>query len=91
VWRAEARRIGSTGRRLVDPHAPRVEGRWRGTCPAGHTVTRMRRPSVPLACAVCARSFRVENLLEWQHDGATVTPEEIGPRYARTLAALQSR
>ena len=91
VWRAEARRIGSTGRRLVDPHAPRVEGRWRGTCPAGHTVTRMRRPSVPLACAVCARSFRVENLLEWQYDGATVTPEEIGPRYARTLAALQSR
>ena len=91
VWQAAARRIGSTGRRLVDPHAPRVEGRWRGTCPAGHTVTRMRRPSVPLACAVCARSFRVENLLEWQHDGATVTPEEIGPRYARTLAALQSR
>ncbi|EJF46682.1 hypothetical protein HMPREF1318_2690 [Actinomyces massiliensis F0489] len=91
MWRAEARRIGSTGRRLVDPHAPRVEGRWRGTCPAGHTVTRIRRPSVPLACAVCARSFRVENLLEWQHDGATVTPEEIGPRYARTLAALQSR
>ena len=88
---AEVRRIGSTGRRLVDPHAPRMEGRWRGTCPAGHTVTRMRRPSVPLACAVCARSFRVENLLEWQYDGATVTPEEIGPRYARTLAALQSR
>jgi len=87
-WR---RPIGSTGRRLVDPHAPRMEGRWRGTCPAGHTVTRMRRPSVPLACAVCARSFRVENLLEWQYDGATVTPEEIGPRYARTLAALQSR
>ena len=25
VWQAEARRIGSTGRRLVDPHAP-----WRG-------------------------------------------------------------
>ena len=91
VWRAEARRIGSTGRRLVDPQAPRVEGRWRGTCPAGHTVTRMRRPSVPLACATCSRSFRIENLLEWEHDGVAVTPEQIGPRYARALARLRSR
>jgi len=34
------------------------------------------------------------NVLRWFQlvaDGATVTPEEIGPRYARTLAALQSR
>ena len=91
VWRAEARRIGSSGRRLVDPQAPQVEGPWRGTCPAGHAVTRMRRPSVPLACATCARSFRIENLLSWEHDGVAVAPEQIGPRYARTLARLRSQ
>ena len=90
VWRAEARRIGSTGRRLIAPEAPRVEGRWLGRCPAGHTVTRIRRPSVPLACATCARSFRIENLLDWEHDGVAVTPEQIGPRYARALALLAS-
>lgn len=89
VWRAEARRIGSTGRRLVAPDAPRVEGRWRGVCPAGHTVTRMRRPSTPLACARCSRSFRLENLLEWTFDGEAVTPEQIGQRYARALAGLR--
>ena len=90
VWAAEARRIGSTGRRLIAPEAPRVEGRWLGRCPAGHTVTRIRRPSVPLACATCARSFRIENLLDWEHDGVAVTPEQIGPRYARALALLAS-
>ena len=67
-----------------------MEGRWLGRCPAGHTVTRIRRPSVPLACATCARSFRIENLLDWEHDGVAVTPEQIGPRYARALALLAS-
>ncbi len=91
VWRAEAHRIGSTGERLVSPHAPQMEGRWLGICPAGHTVTRMRRPSVPLACAVCSRSFRAENLLDWRLDGLPATPEQIGPRYAHALARLRRR
>ena len=83
--------IGSTGERLVSPHAPQMEGRWLGICPAGHTVTRMRRPSVPLACAVCSRSFRAENLLDWRLDGLPATPEQIGPRYAHALARLRRR
>lgn len=90
VWRAEARRLGATGCRLVPPSAPRIEGRWRGTCPAGHTVARMRRPSAPLACASCAHTFSLDNLLTWTHDGRSVTPQEIGPRYARALSALSA-
>ena len=77
--------------RLVSPHAPQMEGRWLGICPAGHTVTRMRRPSVPLACAVCSRSFRAENLLDWRLDGLPAAPEQIGPRYAHALARLRRR
>lgn len=89
VWRAEAVRLGASGRRLVPPEAPRVAGRWVGTCPAGHTVTRMRRPGVPLSCSRCSRRFSLEHLLEWSIDGEPVTPTQIGPRYARELNRLR--
>ena len=91
VWRAEARRLGATGRRLVDREAPQIQGRWRGTCPAGHTVARMRRPSLPLACAACDRVFSLDNLLTWTYDGRSVSPQEIGPRYAGALSAVRLR
>lgn len=89
VWAAEARRLGSTGRRLVSARSPRITGRWVGTCPAGHTVDRMRRPTRPLACALCGRSFSLENLLEWSLDGVPMTPARIGPSYARSLAQVR--
>lgn len=85
VWAAEARRLGSHGRRLIAAEAPRVEGRWTGTCPAGHTVNRVRRPAMPLSCSRCARRFSLEHLLTWTRDGVAMGPEEIGPRYAATL------
>ena len=43
------------------------------------------------ACAVCSRSFRAENLLDWRLDGLPATPEQIGPRYAHALARLRRR
>nr|WP_300339197.1 SprT-like domain-containing protein [Actinomyces sp.] len=89
VWAAEARQIGATGRRLVSREAPSIAGRWVGTCPAGHTVNRMRRPTVPVSCARCGRRFSLANLLTWTYDGGPVTPQEIGPRYARALARIQ--
>ena len=60
-----------------------------GTCPAGHTVDRMRRPTRPLACALCGRSFSLDNLLEWSLDGVPMTPARIGPSYARSLAQVR--
>ncbi|MBE6482740.1 MAG: SprT family zinc-dependent metalloprotease [Actinomyces ruminicola] len=89
VWRTEARRIGASGHRLVSSRAPRVAGRWVGTCPAGHTVDRMRRPALPCSCSRCARGFSVEHLLSWSYDGEPVSPQEIGPGYARALARLE--
>ena len=89
VWRAEAVRLGASGRRLVPREAPQVAGRWVGTCPAGHTVSRLRRPTTPLACARCSRRFRLANLLTWTLDGQPVTPTQIGPRYADALRRLE--
>lgn len=85
VWVAKARQIGASGSRLVPPEAPRVKGSWLGRCPAGHEVDRTRRPTTPLSCARCARSFSLENLISWSHDGVRVPHEALGPRYLRLL------
>ncbi|MDO4243084.1 MAG: SprT-like domain-containing protein [Actinomyces sp.] len=89
VWRAEARRIGASGERLVSQEAPRIEGSWVGTCPAGHVATRMRRPAAPLSCAVCSRRFSLANLLSWRHEGQEVPHREISPGYWRRLSAAR--
>ncbi len=86
VWRAEARRLGASGERLVSSQMPRVPGRWVGTCPAGHTVDRMCRPTRPSSCSRCAPDFSPEHLLSWSYDGVPVSPQQIGPAYARALA-----
>lgn len=92
VWVAKAQAIGASGRRLVEPQAPRLTGRWVGRCPAGHEVDRMRRPSVPLSCARCCPRFHLEHLLSWSCGGRPVPPAEIGAGYARRLElARQTR
>jgi predicted SprT family Zn-dependent metalloprotease len=72
VWRATAVRIGASGRRLVREDAPRVDGDWAGMCPAGHRVTRHRRPGRPQSCATCSPTFDTRFLLSWTHRGVPV-------------------
>lgn len=78
VWRATARSIGSTGRRVVREDSPEVEGDWVGVCPAGHRVTRFRRPQRPQACARCSPVFDRRFLLSWTYRGSPV-PELADP------------
>lgn len=66
VWRAEAIRLGASGKRLVDLSAPTVPAPWVGVCPNGHRVERMRRPSRPMSCAQCARKFDERYLITWR-------------------------
>ncbi|WP_432572823.1 SprT-like domain-containing protein [Kineococcus sp. SYSU DK005] len=86
VWRATARRLGCTGARTTS--APRPAGRWRGVCPAGHAVTRHRRPARPVACGACGSGFSLEHLLTWSLDGREVPPTGMGERYRADLRAL---
>lgn|GEM_PF-142828 len=90
VWRAEARRLGGSGARLVAADAPRVPGRWVGVCPAGHEVSRIRRPTVPLSCSRCSRRFDLRHLMAWSRDGHPVAHQDIGERYAHVLARLRA-
>lgn len=86
VWRATAVRIGCTGERCVPLDAPKVEGDWTGTCPAGHEVNRHRRPQRLQSCSRCAPSFDVRHLFEWTHRGR---PAAMSPAYQSQLAAVR--
>lgn len=88
VWRATALRIGCSGRRCSDPDAPSIEGDWVGTCPAGHRITRHRRPTRPGSCTRCSRMFSRDHLISWTHRGARVP---MGEAYDAALARLLAR
>lgn len=64
-WKAVAAELGYEGKRLhggaiADELAP-----WVGTCPAGHTHYRYRKPTRPLACGKCSRRFDARNAITW--------------------------
>ncbi|WP_224769444.1 SprT-like domain-containing protein [Nocardioides ochotonae] len=87
VWRAKAIAIGCSGARCVDEDAPRVEGDWVGTCPAGHTREQHKRPEVVSSCRRCSDRFSVESLYEWTFRGR---PATMHPNYVRQLENLRA-
>ena len=88
LWRATALRLGCSGERTAS--GPRPAGPWTGTCPAGHTTTRHRRPARVAACGRCSRSFSPEHLLTWTHLGRPVPPEEMPEGYRADLRRLRA-
>ncbi|MGK5682691.1 SprT-like domain-containing protein [Actinoplanes sp. URMC 104] len=85
VWRATARRIGCSGLRCVPADAPKAEGAWVGTCPAGHRMTAHRRPVRVRSCPSCSTRFDVAAIYNWTHGGR---PAPMHPRYRSELARL---
>lgn len=69
VWRAKALEIGCTAMRCVPEDAPRVAGAWLGTCPAGHTIERHRRPERLMSCSQCGSGFDRAHLFGWLYHG----------------------
>ncbi|MEE6272082.1 SprT-like domain-containing protein [Georgenia sp. MJ206] len=88
VWRATARRIGSTGARCVAPEAPRAPAPWVGTCPNGHSVTRHRQPARASSCTRCSRDFSPDLLFTWRFHGREV-PMSAGYRASEREIADQ--
>ncbi|WP_432547510.1 SprT-like domain-containing protein [Kineococcus sp. SYSU DK004] len=70
VWRERVRRIGGDDRRTLPPTAPRLPGAWTGTCPAGHTVTRHRRPARTSSCTRCSRTWDPRHAFTWERAGS---------------------
>lgn len=84
VWSARALEIGCTAMRCVSEDAPRVAGAWTGTCPAGHSVERHRRPERPMSCSRCAAGFNRAHVFEWLYHGRLV------PMHSNYVAALRA-
>lgn len=66
VWRAEAARLGCSARACLPPESPRVPAPWLGTCPAGHTVSRHRRPVRLGSCPRCSPTYSPEHVFQWR-------------------------
>ncbi|MCO8270391.1 SprT-like domain-containing protein [Actinoplanes sp. TRM 88003] len=85
AWRATARRLGCSPTRSIPADAPRAEGAWVGSCPAGHRVTAHRRPIRVRSCPTCSKGFDLSARYTWTRDGR---PAPMHPRYESELARL---
>jgi predicted SprT family Zn-dependent metalloprotease len=65
AWKSTAKELGYVGRRLHDGPIADELAPWVGTCPAGHTHYRYRRPTRALSCGRCSRGFSQSNLITW--------------------------
>jgi predicted SprT family Zn-dependent metalloprotease len=88
VWRATARRIGCSAERTSA--GPRAPGPWTGTCPAGHRMTRHKRPTRVMACARCGPTFDAANVVDWTFHGRPVEAAELPASYRDDWAHLQA-
>lgn len=87
VWAATAKRIGCSGTRCVSADAPRVDGAWSGTCPAGHTTTAHRCPVRVKSCPECAPKFHPGAIFTWTYYGQSVP---MHPNYVAELARIRA-
>jgi predicted SprT family Zn-dependent metalloprotease len=71
VWREQAARLGCAPQASMPSDAPRLVAPWVGTCPAGHTVQRHRRPQRPASCSQCSRTYDPRHQLRWQFRAST--------------------
>lgn len=86
VWRAQARRLGSSAERCVPVDRPRVAGDWWGACPAGHTTSAHRRPVRVKSCSRCSRTFSLTAIFTWTYRGRAAA---MHPRYLAELSRLR--
>lgn len=57
TWKRIARELGYVGGTTHHGETATELAPWVGSCPAGHTTYRHRRPSRPTSCVKCSRTF----------------------------------
>jgi SprT protein len=65
-WKSVATELGYEGKRLHQGETATELAPWVGTCPAGHRHYRYRKPTRPLSCAKCSRSFDPRHRIVWE-------------------------
>ncbi|WP_371683697.1 SprT-like domain-containing protein [Flaviflexus sp.] len=66
VWQKKAKEIGADPKRSTGPDFPKAPAPWQATCPAGHVHYRYRKPTRPVSCGLCSRTFSERHLLTWR-------------------------
>lgn len=87
TWRTIAILIGSNGERCFTSAGPGLAAPWLGTCPAGHTRGRQRRPERVMTCGECSQSFHLDHVFTWTHLGR---PAPLHPNYEAELARIRA-
>ena len=64
-WREIARDLGYVGGTTHDGPIASERARWRGSCPAGHSFVRFRRPGREVSCGRCSRRFDRNAVITW--------------------------
>jgi hypothetical protein len=88
VWRAKALQIGCSGSRCISSLNGAVPADWVGTCPAGHRITRHRRPQRAQSCGFCSPEFHPDALFEWTFRGHQA---QMLPGFVAEVAAIRAR
>lgn len=98
TWKANARRIGSTGNRCVSREAEQPKGRYKGVCPNGHESIRHRLTHTAkesTSCHLCSNKYDARYRFDW-YDGTVLVhrqPKPLGTttgRFAQTSPNLKT-
>jgi predicted SprT family Zn-dependent metalloprotease len=65
VFKKQAAALGYRGRNFTGREIAANEASWVGRCKAGHVHYRYRKPTRPLACGLCDKTFSRANQITW--------------------------
>ena len=66
VFKKQAAALGYRGHNFTGREIAANEAPWVGHCQAGHVHYRYRKPTRPLACGLCGKTFSRANQIVWQ-------------------------
>lgn len=66
IFKRQAARLGYRGSNFSGREIAAAEASWIGRCKAGHVHYRYRKPTRPLACGLCSKTFSRANQIEWR-------------------------
>jgi predicted SprT family Zn-dependent metalloprotease len=70
VFKKQAAALGYRGKNFTGREIAANEAPWVGHCKAGHVHYRYRKPTRPLGCALCSKTFSRATQIVWQRSEA---------------------
>ena len=71
IFKKQAAALGYRGKSFTGREIAANEAPWVGHCKAGHVHYRYRKPTRPLGCALCSKTFSRATQIVWQRSEAS--------------------